>query len=138
MILAQYICLLVAHWVADFVCQSHWQASNKSKSNAALGQHILTYTFILGMASILIFPGRWEVVSFTAINGVLHFATDYCTSRWSAVHFGKAIRAMNVVGEDAGPPWHDFFVIIGFDQLIHHLTLAATLWLLLAKPLAAS
>jgi hypothetical protein len=28
-----------------------------------------------------------------------------------------------------GNDWHTFFVVIGFDQLIHQLTLAATMWL---------
>jgi hypothetical protein len=36
--LAAYLVLLVCHWIADFVLQSDWQASNKSKSNVALSR----------------------------------------------------------------------------------------------------
>jgi hypothetical protein len=57
-------------------------------------------------------------VIFAAINGALHFVTDYITSRASS----------NLWEEKK---WHRFFVMIGFDQLIHQATLASTLWIMI-------
>jgi hypothetical protein len=111
--LAAYLVLLVCHWIADFVLQSDWQASNKSKSNVALSRHVLIYTGCLGVVAALLFgPGPFWLL-FVLGNGILHFSTDYFTSRWSSRLFGN--------------DWHTFFVVIGFDQLIHQLTLAATM-----------
>ena len=113
-----YLALLGAHWIADFVLQTHWQASNKSKNNVALSRHVLVYTGCLAAASypLLAWPDhgpQWLV--FVAVNGALHFATDYVTSRASSRLYAKQ-------------DWHNFFVVIGFDQLIHQSTLAATMW----------
>lgn len=114
----QFLGLLATHWFADFVCQTHWQASNKSKDNRALASHVLTYTGILAIAAFAIWPqGGWQWFAFVFGNGALHFATDYCTSRISSRLYAKQ-------------DWHNFFVVIGFDQLIHQATLAVTLWLL--------
>lgn len=114
--LAQYCGLLATHWVADFVLQTHWQASNKSKNNNALARHVGVYTCVLGIVSVLLFDLSLPVGWFILVNGILHFITDYFTSRASSKLFGD---------------WHNFFVVIGFDQLIHQITLAVTLiWLL--------
>ncbi len=111
-----FVILLAVHWIADFVCQTHWQASNKSKNNDALARHVLTYTGFLFVAAVVLF-GLEMALIFTAINGGLHFITDYFTSRWSSKLYAKQ-------------DWHNFFVVIGFDQLIHQSTLAATMtWL---------
>ena len=110
-----YIALLATHWVADFVLQTHWQATNKSKNNFALVQHVATYTAILTIASIILF-GLIGIL-FAVVNGVLHFGTDYITSRWSSKLYAKQ-------------DWHNFFVVIGLDQYIHQLTLATTMWFL--------
>jgi hypothetical protein len=107
--------LLATHWFADFVLQTHWQASNKSKRLDALARHVLNYTYVLGIVSILLFGDHGVV--FAGINGILHFGTDYFTSRWSSKLYAKQ-------------DWHNFFVVIGFDQLIHQTTLAATMWLM--------
>lgn len=116
----QFMILLAVHWFADFVLQTHWQAQNKSKNNVALARHVVAYTAVLAVAVMLIFMPigtievrRWAVV-FVALNGALHFATDYCTSRWSSRLYAKQ-------------DWHNFFVVIGFDQLIHQITLALTM-----------
>ncbi len=117
-----FVALLWVHWLADFVCQTHWQASNKSKSLNALGRHVASYTAILALFSVLILSpvpvDRWAW--FVALNGALHFATDYVTSRWSAKFYAQQ-------------DWHNFFVVIGFDQLIHQVTLAATFWWLIVR-----
>jgi hypothetical protein len=49
-----------------------------------------------------------------------YFATDYFTSRATS----KLWAEQN---------WHRFFLMIGFDQLIHQATLAATLWIMVTQ-----
>ena len=115
-VLWQIVALLFVHWVADFVLQTHWQASNKSKSNNALLRHIGVYTIVLAAASIVLF--RAEGAPFAAINGLLHLITDYFTSRASAKRYAKQ-------------EWHNFFVIIGFDQLLHTAALVLTMQLVI-------
>lgn len=117
----QFLALLAVHWVADFVLQTHWQASNKSKNNEALARHVGVYTLVLFFATPFIFPGTiWIAklwLAFVFLNGALHFGTDYFTSRWTSKLYAK---------ED----WHNFFVVVGIDQLIHQFTLALTaIWL---------
>lgn len=109
----QFVALLAIHWVADFVVQTHWQASNKSKQWDALLRHVTTYTLVLGAGAFLLFDNLWVPLGFTLCNGVLHLGTDYFTSRWSSRLYAKQ-------------DWHNFFVVIGLDQLIHQITLAAT------------
>lgn len=70
------------------------------------------------------------------LNGALHFATDYMTSRWTSRLWGEAFKLVcSACGCPNYPPLdkpiHNFFVVIGVDQYIHQFTLAATMrWLL--------
>lgn len=114
----QLVVLLIAHFVADFVLQTHWQASNKSKRLDALALHVGTYTLVLAAVSVAML-GIKLGVAYALLNGWLHFMTDFCTSRLSSRLWAKQ-------------DWHNFFVVIGFDQLIHQVTLAGTLAALLA------
>lgn len=115
--------LLVAHFIGDFVLQSDWMAQNKSKSNEALGLHVMVYTLALGVGAIpLVFilgrPSFGLPLAWILLNGAAHFATDYVTSRINA----RLWAAKEV---------HYFFVGVGADQLIHYLTLGLTMiWLL--------
>src|SRR5262245_62721267 len=115
----QCVALLAVHWLADFVLQSHWMAVHKSKRLDALVLHVATYTGALLLGSALVFGSRQIelLVLFAGINGLLHFATDFVTSRITS-HLWCQQRE------------HDFFVMLGLDQLIHQVTLAATLWLI--------
>src|SRR4051812_8255145 len=88
--------LLSFHFVADFVLQNDWMATNKSKDFVALGWHVGLYTVCFWIFG-------WQ---FAIVNGCLHFLTDMITSRITAYLWAKERR-------------HDFFVTIGFDQLIH-------------------
>lgn len=117
-----FLALLGVHWIADFVLQTHWQASNKSKNLEALARHIGTYTAILAVATPVLFwkhANELWMLAFVMANGALHFATDYFTSRWTSALYAKG-------------DWHNFFVVIGLDQLIHQITLAGTMAVLLA------
>lgn len=110
----QFVILLAVHWVADFVLQTHWQASNKSKNNVALYEHVLAYTIVLWSVVPFLFGISGNAEFFVLVNGILHFITDYFTSRASSKLFAKQ-------------DWHNFFVVVGADQLIHQFTLAATM-----------
>ena len=117
----QLIGLLAVHWLGDFVLQSHWMSVNKSKRLDALAIHVAAYTTTLLVGSALLF-GVHEIGSlalFVGVNGTLHFATDFVTSRITS-------RLWHQQRE------HLFFVVVGFDQLIHQVTLVTTVWLILA------
>src|SRR5258705_12177595 len=62
--LVSYLALLVSHWIADFVMQTHWQATNKSKNNIALSHHVLVYTACLAAISALLFGSRSALAAF--------------------------------------------------------------------------
>jgi hypothetical protein len=115
-VIIPFLLLLAVHWVADFVLQTHWQASNKSKRNDALLLHVLTYTVVFAAGVAVIFPAATATAAYPAfvlVNIGLHLVTDWCTSRWSSRLWAKQ-------------DWHNFFVVIGLDQLIHQVTLGAT------------
>ena len=103
---------LAVHWFADFVLQSDWMAVNKSKRWDALAFHVLVYTAVLAAAAQFTMPPA-AAMWFPLINGVLHFATDAVTSRITS--------ALHARGER-----HWFFVVIGFDQLLHYTALFST------------
>ena len=123
--------ILTLHWIADFILQTHWQATNKSKSVLALTKHVFSYTLALfvGMfiffafvVSKAIYGADWTLIVeialrtsalYALLNGSIHWATDYVTSKVTASLWKQ--------GEI-----HDFFVMVGFDQLLHYITLFVT------------
>ena len=137
----QLVALLTVHWIADFVLQTHWQASNKSKNNVALVQHVLTYTCALFIAvPSIFFRVDLDAGAFVIVNGVLHFATDWCTSRVTSplfiAQFDYIFSSFNgeprmAMKRNFNP--HNFFVVIGLDQLIHQITLAGTMVLFFGR-----
>jgi hypothetical protein len=123
--------ILFAHWISDFVLQSGWMATNKSKNWLALGSHVVVYTASMGFlmlifgsivaaafsttisgAIMIITPLAF--VKWIALNGALHFITDAITSRITARLWKKN-------------DMHNFFVVVGFDQFIHYSCLIITL-----------
>lgn len=110
--------VLAAHFVSDFVLQSDRVATGKSSSNRILTQHVTIYTagiyILAGFGALQVLPSWAWVAVWTALNGVLHWLTDWCTSRATSWLWKRERR-------------HDFFVMVGFDQLIHGATLLLTL-----------
>jgi hypothetical protein len=116
--------ILVTHFIGDFVLQTDWMAQNKSKNWEALSAHVQAYGSALTLGLLPLFmivsfkAGMIGAVFFLVINTLAHFATDAVTSRWTSALWAKGDR-------------HNFFVVIGLDQLIHSLTLLITLRLIL-------
>ena len=122
--------ILLIHWVGDFILQSDEQAKGKSKSNYFLTMHVLTYTSVwffccLAYSCIFYFQSIWSFTSqgtkfmflFPAITFVCHWITDYFTSRLNT--------RLHTKGDI-----HNFFVSIGFDQILHYVQLIITFQLL--------
>lgn len=100
------ICLIFfAHFIGDFIFQSDEVAKNKSSSNHVLAEHVTKYSVVF-----IFLCGIYYAIA----NFILHFITDYVSSRLTTKAFKENRR-------------HDFFVIIGADQLIHKLCLLGTL-----------
>jgi hypothetical protein len=119
-----FFILLFGHWLGDFVFQSHWMAQNKSKNNFALFIHTYAYSttllfaFVLGCLTLGIGLDNifYASIAFFLITFVTHGVTDYFTSRVTS----KLWAAQRT---------HTFFVMIGFDQLVHFYTIILTmLW----------
>jgi hypothetical protein len=142
--------LVAAHFIADWLFQSDWMALNKSKHWDVLAAHVSVYTLVMSIVVWLPFLRRMNdipvifnfVLMFGLITWVTHFITDAITSRITTrlwfidviprksfseheqhllEHELYPLLARIVVGKR-----HWFFVVIGFDQLIHYITLAIT------------
>jgi membrane-bound metal-dependent hydrolase YbcI (DUF457 family) len=110
--------ILFIHWVADFVLQTDEQAKNKSKSF----NHLVSHTIIYSACWVSLIPwlGWYNTALFVSITFFCHTVTDYFTSRLNS----KLWQEGKV---------HNFFVSIGFDQLLHFTQLIIT-FSILYKP----
>lgn len=113
------ITFLMCHWIFDFHLQNDEMSKKKSSNNFVLLDHVWIYSwglFVMAFLNITYFS-EWYAVVFVAINSLLHFLTDWVTS-----------RATSLLYKDER--YHDFFVVIGADQMIHYITLFGTfIWL---------
>jgi hypothetical protein len=96
------------HFVGDFLLQTRKMADNKSKSIKWLTIHAITYClpFLIlingGLSMNLMWFYIWLFIT--------HWCTDFITSKLTSYLWKeKQVKA--------------FFTIIGFDQLIHTITL---------------
>ena len=117
LILTTLMYVFFAHWFADFLCQSQWMSMNKSKNNFALSYHILTYGLVLTTFLLFVFRPEYNLFYFCVINTLAHFCIDYISSRITSFLYKKG-------------DIHNFFVVIGGDQLAHTSLLILTINLL--------
>lgn len=111
--------ILICHFVFDFIFQTDAMAKGKSTSNKCLIQHVGVYSLGLCLMALTLNTSLkfWYLVLWVVINTILHFATDYVTSRINSYLWKK---------QDV----HNFFVGVGADQMIHYATLIGTLLLI--------
>lgn len=109
--------LLVGHFMADFGLQTNDQARFKGNSVRWLLYHTAVYSaaMMLLILSVLSIP---KALIFGLITFGAHTLTDYCTSR-----IGKPFWESK--------DFHNGFVTVGFDQMLHYIQLYLTLNFLL-------
>jgi hypothetical protein len=96
--------------MGDFLFQSTNMATKKPYSIKWLNIHILVY--IACMYPAIFYLTDWETgLKYVLVNGALHWITDFFTSKIS-IRYRATPRI--------------FFPILGFDQMIHIVTLVLT------------
>lgn len=112
-----FVYIMLIHFLADFGLQTHDQATNKSTSNIWLAKHVGVYSLIWLVATIPIF-GILGAILFSVCTFTTHYITDFITSRIGKPFWDKK-------------DLHNGFVVVGFDQLVHFITLYYTFKLFL-------
>jgi hypothetical protein len=110
-----FIGIILIHFLADFGLQTNDQAVNKSSSNTWLTYHVGVYSIVwLVAAYCFLFPDDPLLsLAFSMITYVLHFVTDWITSR-----IGKPFWEKKDL--------HNGFTVVGFDQVLHYIQLVLT------------
>lgn len=117
------IALFVGHFVADWIMQSRYIAENKSKNNWVLAIHTTDYMMWMLVITMIpagiigLYSSYWFLV-WILVNGLLHGCTDWFTSRFNAKMYTTGQMKL-------------FWWGIGFDQMIHYVTLFVTAYILL-------
>jgi hypothetical protein len=87
-----------------------------------LAFHVSIYTAVTVLGWLIFFFDEFlvddkAIIIVTLITFITHFITDYFTSKWTSRLWEKK-------------EVHNFFVVIGLDQLIHSITLIFTFYYL--------
>ena len=118
--LIEIFSIILIHWFADFVLQTDKQAKGKSKSWFYLIEHTLSYSvvwFVIGSLFYVLYDNIWVGAQFALITFIFHTLTDYFTSRVNSKLWAEG-------------KVHNFFVSVGFNQVLHYIQLFTTYWLL--------
>ncbi|GJE54607.1 DUF3307 domain-containing protein [Methylobacterium thuringiense] len=110
---------IVAHLVGDYLLQSHWMATEKTKSNLAAFAHATAYS----LPFLFLVPGGWSGVIALLLIGGLHFPID----RWRLARFvvwakNGARGPVTATGyPDNVPAWLSVWLLIIADNVLHLL-----------------
>lgn len=106
------IWIFLIHFVADFVLQPHKWASTKAHNMASLTKHVGVYAGCYAVVGWTFLPYA-QMWVFVIVTFVLHWITDFFTSKFTSHYFGKK-------------DYHNGFVIVGLDQFLHACQLLIT------------
>jgi hypothetical protein len=142
MIVFHLIAILALHFVADFLLQSRKMGRNKGKSIMWLSMHVGVY--LIALLSVGLLFGHYVtdnmvlVFEYCLLNGILHWVTDYCTSKASGFCYLKMTQKVDCdntlaphvkreLNEKRKSRWEKaFWSVIGFDQFLHAFALLIT------------
>jgi hypothetical protein len=118
-----FLILLTSHLLGDWVAQSDWQATNKTRSWAALAAHVAGYHLVMGLLLLLpVLRDGWpagKALAVLAVSAATHALID---RRWP-------VRALLRVAGSPGFATVEWGVI-AVDQALH-LSILAMLTVLL-------
>jgi hypothetical protein len=119
-----FLLLLTGHLLGDWVAQNDWQATNKTRSWAALAAHVAGYHLVMGLLLVLpVVRDGWpagKALAVLAMSAATHALID---RRWP-------VRALLRVAGSPGFATVEWGVI-AVDQALH-LSILAMLAVLLA------
>ena len=113
--LIEIFSIILIHWFANFVMQTDKQAKGKSKNWNDLLEHTFMYSTIWIIPATIIMGANGCL--FVLITFIAHTITDYYTSRLNSKLWQKG-------------DIHNFFVSVGFDQVLHYVQLFTTYYYL--------
>ena len=143
--------MFVLHFVADFLCQSREMGQKKSSEWRWLAKHLLIqysfFLFGLGLFSLFAPISASAIILIPILNTIVHGIIDW--NIWKAYKLSAHIRIKKSAHNEtiANPDWnipfenrfkeaydkgvkgwqywndHWFYTTIGFDQLLHSLTI---------------
>jgi hypothetical protein len=112
-----FLIIIVVHFLADFCLQTHEQAMGKGEGwtlwNTWLFYHVSTYSIIWFITILALEDSLRSAFIFTLITYVSHYITDWVTSRIGKPFWEKK-------------DYHNGFVVVGFDQILHYVQLYYT------------
>ena len=118
-----FLILLTSHLLGDWVAQSDWQATNKTRSWAALAAHVAGYHLVMGLLLLVpVLRDGWpagKALAVLVVSAATHALID---RRWP-------VRALLRVAGSAGFATVEWGVI-AVDQALH-LSILAMLAVLL-------
>lgn len=109
--------IILIHFLADFALQTHEQSLKKGEGislfNKFLFYHVGVYSITWWIAMGII-SGREDLaLGFAFVTFVTHYIIDWITSR-----LGKSFWTKQ--------DFHNGFVVVGFDQMLHYIQLLLT------------
>lgn len=113
---------LVAHAVGDYILQSHWMATEKTKNSVAAAIHAVTYT--LPFLLITHSPEALAVICGT------HFLVDrFRLARFVVWFKNGPWKPVTATGyPDDVPAWLSVWLLIAADNIIHVAINALAIW----------
>ena len=104
---------IVAHLVGDYLIQSHWMATEKTKQNLAAAAHAGTYTLPFALIT-------QSLLALALIAGT-HFLIDrYRLARFVVWLKNGARGPVTATGYPAdAPPWLSVWLLIIADNTLH-------------------
>jgi len=115
---------LLAHAVGDYILQSHWMATEKTKRSLAAGVHAVTYTlpflFLTQSPAALAFicGTHFLIDRFRLARWVVWFKNGYVWNRIPARATGPNAPTATGCADDV-PPWLSVWLLIIADNILH-------------------
>ena len=118
-----FLILLTSHLLGDWVAQSDWQATNKTRSWAALAAHVAGYHLVMGLLLLVpVLRDSWPAGKALAVLAVSAATHAFIDRRWP-------VRALLRIAGSPGFATIEWGVI-AVDQALH-LSILAMLAVLL-------